>query len=822
MLCRRWWTAACFAGLAPGVAGAQVVRGVVTDSTNRPISGAVVFLLDASSQSRARALSNERGEFRIAAPGAGTYTLRTLRIGFRPTTTRPIELKLGGEVSQNVVVAGLPITLDTIRVADRNACRAFTDSGAATYAVWEQIRAALHATELTTAFRNIAATTVAYERVLDPKGKKVLQQKATVSTGYVNRPWLSLSPDSLRRMGYVVTERDNSVVYYAPGIDVLLSPAFAGDHCFRVTRDPKRAALIGLAFEPTADRKKTPEIGGTLWVDRATSELRRLEFQFVNVPFEQGEMAGGDLQFVRMRDGTWAISEWDIRMPAFTSVVRSGHGAERQLAELQVAGGQLALARRGTDTLWAQPTVELSGVLRDSVSGAGIANGRITLLGTDLSARTDDRGRFSLSGVLPGVYEAEIRTPSLDSLAATHRAAFEFVDPNVHPDWRIPNAQQVLATVCSGGAARDASRGIIVGRARVRGDTTPMRNLSIVAEWQPAGTADSVAVVRQAKVQGSADGLFRLCGVPTNTPVKLRAVADGAETAMDTTVKLQRGTRLVRTELTLERMAVLAARGSAFVGVVVSDSTHAPIPLAEVSFPELNKTETTNARGEFRVLGIPAGEHRVTVRRIGYGAADTRLTFNGTETVERQVVLGRAITLEAVQVTATASDKLRASFDDNKRVGLGHFMERAEIAKFDGMQLATVLTTLPTTGVANGNGHAWVTSRRRPPPLCPGNPPDDTCLQNHGFYIPTYFESMQGMPRECWAHVYVDGVLQNGTREPTEPFDLNTIPPERIDKMEFYAGASETPLQYSRMGSQCGVLVIWTRQYEPKPDKPPS
>jgi len=77
------------------------------------------------------------------------------------------------------------------------------------------------------------------------------------------------------------------------------------------------------------------------------------------------------------------------------------------------------------------------------------------------------------------------------------------------------------------------------------------------------------------------------------------------------------------------------------------------------------------------------------------------------------------------------------------------------------------------------------------------------------------------MPKECWAHVWVDGVLQNGTREPAEPFDLKEIPPYRIDKMEFYAGASETPLQYSRMGSQCGVLVIWTRQYEPKPEKPP-
>ena len=79
---------------------------------------------------------------------------------------------------------------------------------------------------------------------------------------------------------------------------------------------------------------------------------------------------------------------------------------------------------------------------------------------------------------------------------------------------------------------------------------------------------------------------------------------------------------------------------------------------------------------------------------------------------------------------------------------------------------------------------------------------------------------MQGMPVECWAHVYVDGVLQNGISEPTEPFDLKQIPPERIDKMEFYAGAAETPAQYSRMGSNCGVLVVWTRPYESKPDKP--
>ena len=804
--------------------GAQVARGVVTDSTNRPISGVVVMLVDSNALTRARALSNERGEFRVAAPTAGKYSLRAMRIGFRPTTTAGLELRPGGDVAQRVVLMGLPITLDTVRIADRNACRAFTDSGAATYAVWEQVRAALTATEVTTELRSVSATTVVYERVLDPRSNnRVLQQKATLATGNVNRPWLSLPPDSLRRIGYVVTERDNSVVYYAPGIDALLSPSFANDHCFRIARDSKRPELIGLAFEPVADRRRTAEIAGTLWVDRASSQLRRLEFKFVNVPFEQGEMAGGDLQFVRMRDGSWAISEWGIRMPAFTTAVVPGHGAERRLAEIQVAGGQLALARRGSDTLWAQPPMALTGMIRDSVSGAAIAGARITLLGTDVSGRTDDRGRFSLSGMLPGAYEAEIRTPSLDSLAATHRASFEFVDPNSHPDWRIPNAQQLMTTVCGSGGLRDASRGIVVGRAHVRGDSAAIRNLSIVAEWQPAGTADSAAGVRQAKVQGGADGLFRLCGVPANTPLRLRAVADGAETLDETTVKLQGGTRLARAELTLDRLEALAARGAVFMGVVVADSTHAPIPLAEVALPDLNKSETTNSLGEFRISGIPAGEHRVSVRRIGYGAADTRLAFNGMETIERRVVLGRAITLEPVKVTATAYDKMRLSFDENMRVGLGHFMTRDQIAKYDGMELATVLSTLPTTGVASARGRSWVTSRRRPAPLCPplSNPRGAECLRNHGFYVPDTAEMQLGMPIDCWALVFVDGVLQNGPKQPTEPFDLKRIPPERVDKIEFYAGPSETPAQYSRMGSPCGVLVIWTRQYEPKPDKPP-
>jgi len=74
------------------------------------------------------------------------------------------------------------------------------------------------------------------------------------------------------------------------------------------------------------------------------------------------------------------------------------------------------------------------------------------------------------------------------------------------------------------------------------------------------------------------------------------------------------------------------------------------------------------------------------------------------------------------------------------------------------------------------------------------------------------YEKTQGMIVACYAHVYVDGVLINGTHNPTDPFDLNEISPQSIEAMEFYAGPAETPMKYSRSGSGCGVLVIWLRR----------
>ena len=59
-----------------------------------------------------------------------------------------------------------------------------------------------------------------------------------------------------------------------------------------------------------------------MWVDRASAELRRLEFRYANVSPEEQEKAGGDVEFKRVHDGTWLISRWNIRMPVLEQSVR--------------------------------------------------------------------------------------------------------------------------------------------------------------------------------------------------------------------------------------------------------------------------------------------------------------------------------------------------------------------------------------------------------------------------------------------------------------------------------------------------------------------
>ncbi|MEP6733379.1 MAG: hypothetical protein ABJE10_22235 [bacterium] len=157
--------------------------------------------------------------------------------------------------------------------------------------------------------------------------------------------------------------------YYAPGLDMLLSNIFLDDHCFRLAAADGR---IGIEFEPSPDRSRIPEIRGTLWVDRVSSELTAMEFGYVNVSKAKSERARGELRFARMRDGTWAITRWNIQMPVTEIPISGGSANENEARVLEVlsTGGELVFAQRGQDTIWSRPPLTLSGDVVDSSSGS--------------------------------------------------------------------------------------------------------------------------------------------------------------------------------------------------------------------------------------------------------------------------------------------------------------------------------------------------------------------------------------------------------------------------------------------------------------------
>ena len=816
-LLRKFGIAAALAaaGLCAGAtsAGAQTVSGQVLDqASNAPLPGVVVILLDASDRAAEQSLTNQSGEYRLTAAGAGTYRVRTLRIGYRPATSEAFALAAGQDLQLPPLRAGAPISLDTVVVVGRNRCRA-VDDAAATFALWEQARTALTATRISGRSRAMSATVVTFARTLDPGSRRVREEFARLSSGMATRLWNSLPADSLSRVGYIVLDENNWTTYYAPDLDVLLADEFVEGHCFRIA-EGSDASRVGIEFEPNRDRQDVVDIRGTMWLDRKSSELRGLEFRYVNVSqYHERAGAGGEMRFVRLANGAWLISRWSITMPVLEQRMVAGTGfgntriPETSVTELRVEGGAVALVRQAGDTLWASQPVVLAGQVLDSLSGTPVPGTRVALRGTPLDAVTDSAGRFGIRGTLPGEYTMDVRTPTLQSLGAMHSVPVILTDSATDLTIRVPAAAQLARASCG-----DAAGGLLSGQVFAGGTSAP-RDVKVVAEWTEitANSGDaSRGFTRRAKwLEARTDGrgLYRICNVPFDTKVAVRAETDTAASA-PVEVMLAKGHPISSADLTINQRATPYA---VFTGRVISDYDGTPIADVEVVFPELSRNAFTNQDGQFRIGQLPAGTHAFQVRKIGYRQFTDRMVLGAGQTLERPVLLARIQLLDTISV---AANPLLRDFEDNRRIGLGKFFTRTDMEKITGRHISTLFEQIGGVELIRGHGsRAWIASSRGVGRNVPGVDGSDA--------------AMGAKPGKCYAQVYLDNQpIYRATPQdkwiPPEPlFDINLIPPESIEAIEYYPGPASTPARYSALNSHCGVVVIHTRRYEPKKAETP-
>ena len=444
----------------------------------------------------------------------------------------------------------------------------------------------------------------------------------------------------------------------------------------------------------------------------------------------------------------------------------------------------------------------IRGTVVDSVSGKGVAGARVSVSGTALQTIADSLGRFTILSAPSGEQLLAIHTPSLDSLNAGYSAPVTVTTGTTSVAVRVPSALRIAASAC--GDHGYGAGGVLLGKLRGDGDSTVSLSGTVSAEWTTSGGAEAPKWV---SATADARGRFALCGVPLDMALTLKALTDHAS-GQSSGLRVTSAARFARTEIVLRKEV---ATSGTFAGLV-TDSTNRPITGVEVALPDLAKATASDEQGAFVLRDVPAGSQRVLVRHVGYGPVETSLTFVAGQTVRRHITMTRSTTLDSVIVTGKSVDHQLDDFEENKRLGLGHFLTRAQLAPLEHVSTGSALETLPGIRVFSAGPYAWVGSGRH----------NATSITGGGFKglnLDPSDRPKRAPLWDCYALVYVDdhlvfrGQKYGNNWEPL--FDINSIPVAEIEAIEYYASAAETPTKYSVLNSQCGIVVIHTLRYHP-------
>jgi hypothetical protein len=497
-----------------GPAGAQIVRGTVTDmETKAPLRGVFVVLLDSAGHMRGGVLTDERGLYALHGPTSGTFTLRAELIGHQSTTSAAFVLA-GQARSVDMRVAVAPIALAPVGVEASSRCIRRPRQGERTAQLWEEVRKALSVTQWAERQRTLQFEMRSYIRELDARTLHVRNEAQRHDvTG--RRPYAAADVDTLIRYGFVRNE-GAGVVFYGPDADLLLSNAFLDHHCFHtVAGDKEKSGMAGLAFQP-AIGSKLPDIAGILWLDERTLELKFIEYHYVNLaPEYRVRGAGGRTAFRRLSTGVWIVSSWYIRMPTLAAGALRG---TLRVTAIQEEGGEVVSIRdlRSTEHLAQDGT--LMGVIFDSIGGRPFANAIAYLSGTAHRALTDSAGRFVISNIPPGKYLAAFTHPVLDSIPVfpTPRMVEVSALDTTRTELALAREDNLLNEACASAASAALihKSGVIFGYVRdARGHAVPNATIKVQSnDW--AGSRQSIT---------DAGGHYTLCGVPAGSKLQLQA-----------------------------------------------------------------------------------------------------------------------------------------------------------------------------------------------------------------------------------------------------------------------------------------------------------
>lgn len=569
----------------------------------------------------ARAVTDADGAFTMRL-SVVSVRLRVLSIGSAPTDLGVVRVASGG-APVTFRVGFRPVTLPAVVTSGRSQCGGPT-GGSAAAVLLAEARTAILLSQSVPAGTPPRATFARFAYWTDTEGRGRANPSVTRTSGASLRPFQSVPRAVLDAEGFVVEEADGTV-YRAPDASWFTDDRFAREHCFSLRASADSASpLVGIAFDP-AERARTVQVAGVLWVDSSTFALSHVEYRYVGLDRARASGAGGSIRFAQLPSGLWFEERWELRMPQLRTtlgtpdVARGGRAASTVVDRVRVIGGQVLSLQLGDEVVFANADAGL-----DSLQTA---------------ARAVSSGREAESAT-PGA-TATVTVDSLVSAACALESSENAADEPV----------AALSGVLLGAPDDIGVRVSVEWRERFRQEGSH--------QWRWTN--------RRLETHTQPNGRFTFCAVPRNRALTLRAVH---ETRRAGPLVLRIAESDAAAQVNLRLSATTVAAGQVRVRIVTEGGQ--PIPFATVAI-DGGIPQPANAEGSLSVRARSRSALRVSARRIGFVPVDTTLAIESGEDVA-VVLRPIAQQLDAVVVRADPTPLERTGFYDRaERVQRGAF-----------------------------------------------------------------------------------------------------------------------------------------------------
>jgi hypothetical protein len=438
--------------------------------------------------------------------------------------------------------------------------------------------------------------------------------------------------------------------------------------------------------------------------------------------------------------------------------------------------------------------VTISGVVRDSITGAALSGALVQLVSADSfpdfarSSFSDSLGRYTLVDVPDGKFTIGFEHPLLDSLGVepTLREVVVSRHRAVRFDLSTPSAFRMREAIC--GSAASAG-GVFAGVVRDASSGEPVAGAHVTGEWlELTFRTTGVQRTRPSLTATTRDnGRFALCDVPSGGTMFVTATHAADSTA---TIEVRVSTDgFSRRELFLAAPRVGDGR---LRGTVVTADGNRPLAGAIVRILD-GSAARTNERGEWTIVGVPAGTRILEARAIGYYAERLVVDIVADAPPVRVALSTFKAMLETVKITAArVADRFNSGFAERSSSATGKFLRPADIAQRGGVRVSDLFRSIAGTRVGF-TSETVVSDMNRTP---------------RAVDFEERLVLMRGLGgRWCQPAIYFNGLAM---RELSADDIDNLAELKDLAGIEVYSDAT-VPGQYQQQMTGCGVILIWTK-----------